>query len=432
MTGSAEQWHHLARQTRRKINCGWWLHACGTPLVVVSLLLLGPALWARQMWPAEALLWLGWLAGTAAALVVIGSWWRARRRFVDCRGALVRLEERLGLHNALSSAAVGACAWPPMPARADAGLRWSFANTLVPPLTAAAFLAAAWWVPVKARLLPSPPDEPAAWAAIEENLSELAQQQAADPESLEEIEQRVAELRAQQTAKWFSHASLEATDQLREAHLRAMADLQRQLTRTRESASRLAGDPAQLPAQTRAGLQDQFKQALQAMQAGALKPNKELLEKLRQIDPSRFGELDPAQLEQLLADLAEKAEALAQCLGCQPGEPDEEALGLLAAGADGAGPGTGGVTRGPGTSPDLFGENRSELEAQKPQLLDNPDLSRALPGDLLETSNSQHDVDATRPPVQSGGKAAIQGGGGSAWQESLHPREQDALKKFFE
>ena len=435
MDEGSGRWHQLARQTRRKINCGWWLQACGTPLAVVSLGMLGPTLWARRMWPQQAPLWAAWLAGAAGGLVLLGAWWVARRRFVTVREALVRLEARLGLHNRLSTAAAGVCPWPPLPERADDGIRWSFANTLLPLLAAAAFLTAALWMPVKARVLPAAPDEPAAWAATEEDSRELARQDAADPDSLEETRQRVAELRAQESGKWFSHASLEATDRMREAHVRSMAALQRQLQRTQESVSRLAEDAAGLPAQTRAGLQDQFNQAVQGMQAGGMKPNKELLEKLRTIDPKQLGNLDRAQLAEMLKEMKEKAEALGKCLGREPGEGHEDADAALAdadADGEGDGPGRGGVSRGPGTSPDVFGETPSDVEAQKPQFLDPGDLSRSLPGDVLQTTDSQHEVEMTHPALRTGGKTDAQGGGGSTWQESLHPREQDAVKKFFE
>lgn len=432
MDAFSEQWHQRARQTRRKINCGWCLQVCGTPLVGVALGLLGPSLWARRFWPEQAPLWYAWAAGAAVALTLLGSWWWARRRFVTIPETLVRLEDRLGLHNRLSTAAAGVCAWPPLPGRADDGIRWSFTNTLLPPLAAAAFLAAALWVPVKARLLPTAPDEPAAWAATEADVRELARQDAADPESLDETQQRVAALRAQDAGKWFSHASLEATDKMREAHVRSMADLQRQLTRAAETASRLAEDAANLPAQTRAGLQDQFNQAVQGMQAGGMRPNKELLEQLRNLDPKQLGQLDKEQLEKLLEGMKDKAEALGKCLGREPGEGYQDPKEGLADGEKEAGPGRGGVDRGPGTSPDVFGEQASEVEAQKPQFLESDDLSRALPGDVLEVTNSKHEVEMSHPALRSGGKADVQGGGGSTWQEALHPREQEAVKKFFE
>ena len=336
----------------------------------------------------------------------------------------------MGLHNRLSAAAAGICPWPPLPERADDGIRWSFCNTVLPLLAAAAFLAAALWVPVKARVVPPPPDEPAAWAALEADVRDLARQEAVAPESLEETQKRVDELRAQDPGKWFSHASLEATDKLREDHVRSLAELQRQLLRAEQSASRLGADTGKLPEQTRAGLQDQFNQAVQGMQAGGMHLNRDLLDQLRAIDPKQLGQLDAEQMKKLLEEMKEKAEALGKCLGREQGEGYQDAEGEDE--EEGEGPGIGGVDRGPGTSPDVFGKESHEVDAQKPQFLDTPDLSRTLPGDILETTDSKHEIDPTHPALRSGGKADMQGGGNSIWQESLHPREQEAVKKFFE
>ena len=109
MDAHCQRWRQLAGQTRRKINRGWCFQACATPMVAVSLGLLGPTLWARRIWPQQAPLWYAWTAATALACVLLGAWWAARRRFVTANQALVRLEERMGLHNRLSAAAAGAC-----------------------------------------------------------------------------------------------------------------------------------------------------------------------------------------------------------------------------------------------------------------------------------------------------------------------------------
>ena len=211
-----------------------------------------------------------------------------------------------------------------------------------------------------------------------------------------------------------------------------MAELQRQLTRAEQSAARLAQDAAGLPAQTRAGLQDQFNQAVQGLRTGGMRPNKELLDKLRAIDPQQLGQLDAEQLAELLREMKDKAAALGKCLGREPGEGYQNPGEALALGEGQEGPGRGGVDRGPGTSPEVLGEQASTTEAQQPQFLDPGDLSRSLPGDVLETTASQHELDRTRPALRAGGHADVQGGGASIWQEALHPREQLAVKKFFE
>lgn len=424
-------WLRLARALRRKINCGWWLQMCATPLVVLSLLLLVLTLWARRYWPEQVGAWYGWVVAGMVVLVLVGSWWVARRRFADLAATLVILESRLGMHNRLTAAAAGACEWPEAPGRVDHGIRWAPAQTLVPVLMAALFLAAAWWVPVTAAAPRAIPDEPAAWRTTEAELAELAREDAVDPKSLEQTQQQVDELRAQEPEQWFAHASLEATDKMRESHLQAAAELQRNLRQTEQGLSRMAGSEGTLSAKTRAGLQDRFRQALEAMQNGAMKPHPNLLNQLRDIDPNQLGQIDRQQIERMLQELRDAAEALGECCGEGEGEID----GTLADGEgeeDGTMPGRGGVTEGPGTSDRLFGKERTELAAQPPQALESADLSRALPGEVLETTDVERELERTSPALRSGGRAAAEGGGGSTWRESLHPKEQEALKRFFE
>lgn len=428
-------WLRLARAMRRKINCGWWLHVSATPLVVAAMVLLGPTLWARRHWPVQAGVWHGW-AALAAVIGTAGvAWWLARRRFVDTGGALVRLESRLGLHNRLSAAAAGACAWPPVPERADHGIRWAPGQTLLPLVAAAVFFAAAWWVPIAAAAKRAAPDEPAAWRTTETELMELAREEAVDPESLEKTREQVEKLRTQDPEQWFSHATLEATDKLRESHLRAAAELRNNLRRVGQGMARMTAGEGILGAKTKAALQDQFKQAVEAMSNGAMKPNPKLLEQLRDIDPNQLGQLDRDRMEKMLQQLREDAEALGECgggLGEDPAEGEGEGDGEGDGDGDGDQPGRGGVSRGPGTSDRLFGKERAGVDAQRPQALESADLSRAQPGEVLETTDAEHEIDRTSPALRSGGKAATEGGGGTTWRESLHPKEQEALKRFFE
>jgi hypothetical protein len=252
-------------------------------------------------------------------LVLGWSWWVARRRFAGLAATLVVLESRLGMHNRLSAAAAGACEWPEAPDRVDHGIRWAPAQTLVPVLMAAVFLAAAWWVPVTAAARRAIPDEPSAWRTTEAELAELAREDAVDPESLEQTQQQVDELRAQEPEQWFAHASLEATDKKRESHLQAAAGLQRNLRQTEQGLSRMADSAGALSAKTRAGLQDQFRQALEAMRNGAMKPHPNLLNQLREIDPNQLGQIDRQQMERMLRELREAAEALGECCGAADG-----------------------------------------------------------------------------------------------------------------
>jgi hypothetical protein len=431
MSDFERQWLRTARQTRRQANVGWWLQGLGGPLVVTALAVGCGMLWARRLWPIAVAERGPWLAAGMIAACGLGVWWFMRRRFITTRQALVAMEARQGWHNALSTAADGQRAWPPPPPYPPKMFRWHWPNILVPPVVAAVLIAAGLLLPVPPPAVATSPEEPAAWGKIEGDLRRLEEQQAVDPKSGEEPRSAIAQLRAAGAGQWFNHASLEATDQLKAQHQRAMKALEKNLRQASQSASALAaGAQPPLSPAARQNRQEQFQQALEGMRAADLKPNAELWDKLQQLDPAQLGQLDPAQLEELRAQLGECAGALREIgllgEGDENGGEGDDADELM------AGLGNGGVDRGPGSSKKLFGADETELEAAQPQPLKPRDLSRSVPGELLELENRQHEVEEVSPGLQQAGTAHTEGGGGGAWQDALHPAEQEALKRFFQ
>ena len=86
-----------------------------------------------------------------------------------------------------------------------------------------------------------------------------------------------------------------------------------------------------------------------------------------------------------------------------------------------------------GTAPNLLGDPRANAGKGKLEKLESENKERALPGDLLETQDGEHDVDKTKRGPSAGGTASSKGEGGSrVWKDSLLPEEKKALKKFFE
>jgi hypothetical protein len=184
-----------------------------------------------------------------------------------------------------------------------------------------------------------------------------------------------------------------------------------------------------------------------------MKPNPGLMEKLNGLNPEKLGQLTPEQMQQLKQNMQQNAEKLQS-----PGEGEGEGEGedwtdeLLADGThpsdkqgqgngqgEGEGqeggdkPGKGGVSRGPGHDPNLLGKASKELNTGKDQALQSRDLSKALPGDLLELQDGKHDIDTSASKVSGGGDVSDTGKGGDrVWKESLDPNEQKALKKFFD
>jgi len=448
------QWRKLAARVSRVINIGWWVEMLAAPVLLAGMLGGCAALWLRHELPLVA----GQLGAAAAGLFLLAAavaWVRARRHFESPGSSLVRLEASMHLSNALSAAAAGVCPWPEPPAHASAGLTWRWPRLLVPPVAALTLLAAGIFLPVsKGGNLPVAPPEPLAWRQIKADITQLDEDKTIDPAYLEEVSKKLEGLRARQPEEWFSHASLEATDQLKQSHQAEANRLETELQRGERALNSLQNQAKAMPEAERARLLNEFDQALEGMREGAMQPNKELLQQLGNLDPAGIPQLNQEQLNQLRENMRKAAGELAKAGGDKAGQngggdPSEEWNDELLAGdgkgegqgqgqgegqgeGQGNGPGQGGIGRGPGTSPNLLGKNSVDFAAGDAQALQSQDLSRTLPGDLLEIQDGKHDVDQSAAGVRSGGLISGSGSGGDEiWKEPLDPDEQNAVGRFF-
>ena len=433
-------WLRHARRVARRVNAGWWADATTGPLVVLGLAGACAILLARREAPATPAPTLaGWALGAAAAVAAAG-WLRARRHFESPARSLVRIEAAMHLRNRLSAARAGAASWPEPPARADDGLRWRWSRLALAPLAALGCLAAGILLPVSTPPDPAPPPhQPPAWQQLSGQLDLLENRRLADPRDLAALRRQLDLLRRQPPADWFSHASLEATDSLRRAHT---GELQR-AARDLDQADRALGslqhtDPAP-DAAARNRLADQFQQALQGLQQGALRPNQDLLERLARVDPQALDQTDPLQFDQLREALRRHADAFDQCLGRIPGAERLDDLLAEARQADAAAPpdapgghGRGAADRGPGTDPRVLGRKSADLATGPPAGLHAADLSRSLPGDLVELHPGRHEVDRSPAAPATGGTIDATGHGGNRIRrDALDPDEQRVLRRFF-
>ena len=170
----AAAWHRLAARTLRRINTGWWLSRL-FPLLIALGIAGGAAVYllrSNESLPAWPQL-LAWAAG-GVVLCGAGAWWLARARFLKDGDALVRLESRMGLHNALSTAQCGAGSWPEPPARAEDALARDLPRTWLPPLAAAALLAAGFLIPAAPDVFASAPPPPRSHEEIQAMLERQA------------------------------------------------------------------------------------------------------------------------------------------------------------------------------------------------------------------------------------------------------------------
>ncbi len=80
----------------------------------------------------------------------------------------------------------------------------------------------------------------------------------------------------------------------------------------------------------------------------------------------------------------------------------------------------------------MLGNEAEKLEFNRVERLKSNDLSNTLPGDLLETTDGEHDIDKSNSKIRSGGDTDNKGAGGErVWKNSLLPEEKKAIKKFF-
>ncbi len=449
-------WRDQSSALSRRINLGWFLQTLSAPLLIVSAVGAVATLIVRREFSEIPLSVIGVSLAASLVITAVIALVLAAKRFEKPEQALVRIEADAGLNAALSAASAGVSPWPEPPAALAESLKWHLPKTLAPPLAAVALLAIGLLVPISARQTapPAPSSQPQAWSQIDSQLEQLVEDAMVDEEYIEEVEKRLEELRAQEEEEWFSHASLEATDSLEESHNSNMEKLDRELSEAGNALEALAENADKLNAQQKQKIAEQFDQALEGLQNGAMKPNPELLDQLSKLDPNDLGKLTPEQMKQLKEGMEKLKDSLDkacdgqgegegdwedQLLGDGEGEGEGEGQGNgqgqgeeEGEGQDGEGPGSGGVNRGPGHDPNVLRDGKDALEIGELTGLDAEDLSRAIPGDLLQLQDGKHTVDESASKAASGGAASEGKGGDRVWRDSLAPDEQRALKKYFE
>ena len=423
---------HIAKRASGKVNLGWWLEASRLPMVALALLL---GLFVLRMRYDTGLVdWRLFVGVAVISFLVVGviCWMFARRNFETVAQSLVRLESDLGLNNALSSAMQGVRAWPDVPADASVRMQWQWTRMTLPLLGGLCLLTSSAFIPIGERGKEVySAAAPKGFTDLAESIEELDLNEVVDEEYIEEIEEKMEQLIVANSEDWFSHASLEAIDSLRESHQNNTAQLEQDLRKSERAMQVLSQQGAKLSQENRERLLNEFGQALDSMNSGAMKPNKELMEKLKALDPKTLKNISREQLDAMRKKMREHAERLDQQqkqngedIGDEPGEMDGD--------GEEDGFGNGGIQRGPGHAPGVLGNEEDPLATGDMQGIDPKTLSDALPGDLLDTRSTEHDVDHSATSAQAGGGLKSESRGGErVWQSELLPDEQKALKKFF-
>jgi len=440
-------WMHHARNLSKKLNLAWWIELFNLPLAILAILVAAIILLARyfDQLPANVIT----INSIVVGFILIGliCWKFSQKKFESSDESMVRIEEKMKLRNALSAAKAGVAAWPEAPVNVNSGIDWHWPRTLFPSIFSCTLIICAFFIPIGSHAEeinnhPSPDSR----NKLEQSLAELKDEKIVQEEYIQEMEKKVNELKEESPSEWFSHSSLEAIDNLTQSHESASKEIQQNLKNAERTLQNLQKHGEKMNQKTKENLLDGFGKAVENLDTGAMKPNKELLDQLKQIDPKQLDQLSEEQLNQLRQNMRNMAEKLKQNNEEQGTQKDEEDQGDGKNGngddqgtgdgdpsdGDPNGLGNGGLNRGPGHAPEMLGDEAEKLKMSREERLKSKDLSNTLPGDLLETTDGQHEIDETDAKQRSGGSTDNTGTGGErVWKNSLLPEEKKAIKKFF-
>ncbi len=293
---NSDYWLRRARHTATAANLAWWLQYFLPFLLVVNILFSVVLLYSRQQNWAQETVWYSY-AGLVFLCGLV-AWAVSRRHYLDASAGLLRLETHLGLENRLTTAAAGVVDWPEPPGELQTP--WSLnAWPLARPLGFSLMLLIAGWLIPVANSGIAPPvkasEQPVAWTELETWVEELEREEVVEEPSLEELKEKLAELRDQPAEEWFSQSSLEAGENLRDQTRLELQELARQM----ETSATALSQMEQLGTNADASqLENALGEALRQMQMGTLQPNAELMQQLAKMKTAaQLKKLDPKQLK---------------------------------------------------------------------------------------------------------------------------------------
>lgn len=456
--GGAAHWERRARLLAAEINAGWWL-SCWLPTVlVIGIAGTFALLWAR--WQAVELVPFAWgTIGVALVFAGVAAWFTSRPRFESVASARVLLEERLGLHARLSSAAAGVGDWPGR--RIDLDGRWPVRIRATRPALllslVGAMLAAATAIPVadagafRRRAIEAPADA----EIVSQWIDELRREEAIDERSAGAVQERIEEILERPRDAWYEHATLEAAGTLREQTAAELAALNRNLAAAERAAASLAAAPSGAANAEKQRDSQALAAAARQLALGGMRPAGDAGTKLGKEAAEALADLSPEQLRELAVALRVNRSKLkaalsraanfdlaalgpeSDCEGCKPcdtcqdcreGNPCKKGACAACSRA-----GRGGINRGPGEAPMEAGKEE-DLGATRRELVTAPtDIERSAAAELLDVVDAEHAVDesAYSGPQAGGSIAPTADGGGPSRVDNLLPREQDVVRRFF-
>jgi hypothetical protein len=285
------------------------------PLVfAVTLPALPLLLWLRSAGGDAAFFWRALAAVFFAAAA--GAVLRARRRFEDIPGALVRLEDALSLHNRLTAAREGVGAWPPIP---DGGLpailRWRAGRAGGLLLSSAALLALAALVPVGVVATPRDeraPSPPPPLADVREWARQLREEKIVEPAALDALEEKTDALLRHAKDDWYKAGVMEAAGYLREQTEQTLQNLDKDLASIESAVAQAAAFLDKMPEPLAEALQKSLDEAVRGLDLSQLPLDSAQRAALRKLDMKALAKMSPEQLKALTEALRKNRAALAR------------------------------------------------------------------------------------------------------------------------
>jgi hypothetical protein len=427
-------WRRAASRLRLRLNLGLWLEKTLPLWVAASLLFSVLPLWERER-GGEGLELLGALfalllilSGLSRLVLLL----RSRASFFTIEDALDLLDKRLGLQNRLGSADAGVGDWPEPPAVVPKAVRFRSDRAFAPLAFCAAVVALAVSIPVRVEKPPAPLPVagPASWQEIEQALDTLREESVVQEEAIDELEERLAELRTKPREEWFDHGTLEASDTLKEELASEMRELTRALGDVASSLEELKNMDAGAPAEARRLRERRLGAALEVLDLSGLPFEREATRELQTL--ARNSKVRRATKEEI-----EKWKKMRERLyHGLPGGAEEVVVGLRSrrVGKGGKGePGSGGVDRGPGTAPlDLSAKPRESL-SDRIEGLEGDESSGGPFGATVGVSTGEHEIrtEGFRSGEDGGAVVSTGEGGDRVWTQSLLPSERRVLQRYF-
>lgn len=424
-------WMRHAWWTAWGANFFWWLQRFLPLFLGLNLVSAVAVIYARQQdWAPGRIAAVYFAVLGVLGLIALGLAWK---RFLNQRDGLLRLEEHLGLKNSLSAAREGVIAWPPLPAESSLPYQFRWGNVTTPISVSAILLILGSLIPVdrvEAHATVVSPDQPIAWEELESWVEELDENEVVEETALQELQQKLDELRKQPAESWFTQSSLEAGESLRDQTQQDMQKLAEEMLKTSAllDAMRQAGE--QPFSQEAKALEAALQEALKGMEMGTTPLDAEFMEQLKQMGNCQACKLTDLKKYKLIKAKLDKDGKLVAMMSGLDGEELDKMI-LMACEM----PGSGGIDRGRGDAPLTAKSDESRLTPASMEGVSNEDLRNAALGETLAIQDRAPEDDEAGEVYgvkASSGSNSLGEGGDVVWKNNLSPEERKLLEQYFQ